>query len=265
MEPTSPQSSPAIPIAIIFGFAMIALAIFFTNRTSNAPVIAINPETGQEQVIPEGTPRPVSEKDYILGNPNAPILLVEYSDYECPFCQQYHQTLNQIMDEYGVTGKVAWAYRQFPLTELHPNAAKISEAALCVGDIGGSDAFWKFTNLIFEGRQPGEFTNVTKIPSFAEQSGVTIDDYAKCLNEGRMKTELAEQMSDGVKAGAYSTPYTVLIVGNQQVVISGAQPYDTVKGIVQNLIDQLEGEFDPATVEDVPELPTNEIGVPILQ
>ena len=60
--------------------------------------------------------------------------------------------MNQIMDEYGVTGKVAWVYRQFPLDQLHPNASRISQAALCVGELGGSDAFFTFSDLIFDRR-----------------------------------------------------------------------------------------------------------------
>lgn len=261
MEPSTQKTSPTIPIAIVCGFALIALAIFFTSGRAEAPTT--NERTAAQSE--NSTPRPVDETDYIRGNPNAPIMMVEYSDYDCPFCKQYHATMQQIMDEYGVTGKVAWTYRQFPLQELHPNAPRISEAALCVGDIGGTTAFWDFSDRVFEDRDVDEFTNVTKLPRYAVDAGVSEADYVACLNEGRMQERLESDMRSAINAGANSTPYTVVMVGNQQFVISGAQPYETVKGIVENLIDQLDGNFDPDAVEERGEVPTNSQGMPILE
>ena len=175
MEPsTSQTNSTTIPIAIFAGFAMIALAIYLTSGRSSGP----EPTTGQTITASEngelkaGEMKPVDESDYILGNPNAQVLVVEYSDYDCPFCKQFHNTMHQIMDEYGVTGRVAWVYRQFPIGQLHPNAPKISEAALCVGDIGGNDAFWSFSDLIFDERDIDVPTNVTKLPEYAEAAGI---------------------------------------------------------------------------------------------
>jgi protein-disulfide isomerase len=263
MEPSQQNSSPIIPIAIICGFAMIANAIFFTNQGSGT-----NPEPSQAEgetadEFTDGVARSVDESDYILGNPNAPIVMIEYSDYDCPFCKQYHQTMHQIMDEYGVTGRIAWVYRQFPLAELHPNSPRISEAALCVGDIAGNDAFWTFTDLVFEERDLNEPTNVTKLTDYADQSGVDTALYAACMNEGRMEQAVEYSIRDGYDAGARGTPYTILLVGNQQAVINGAQPYTVVKGIVENLIDQLDGNFD-ATTAETGEIPTNQQGLPVL-
>lgn len=259
MEPTTQSSSPAVPIAIICGFAMIAVAIFLTNsKDADAPTI-VAPEQGTS-----GVPSPVSEKDYIRGNPNAAIMMIEYSDYDCPYCKQYHATMNKIMDEYGVTGRLAWVFRQMPIEQLHPNSPIISEAALCVGDIGGNEKFWKFTDMIFDERSAEEQTNVTKLNQYAEEAGVSKEEFISCTKSGRMKDKLTQDLKDGFDSGARGTPYTVLIVGNQQAVISGAQPYATVKDIVQNLIDQLDGNFDPSTV-NVPEPKVNSEGLPILE
>jgi protein-disulfide isomerase len=262
MEPnTQQESSAAIPLAIVIGFAMIAVAIFFTSGKNEAEPVANAP--ADTSAAPANTIRAVSEDDYILGNPNAPIVMIEYSDYDCPFCKQYHQTMHQIMDEYGVTGRIAWVYRQFPLAELHPNSPRISEAALCVGDIAGNDAFWTFTDLVFEERDLNEPTNVTKLTDYADQSGVDTALYAACMNEGRMEQAVEYSIRDGYDAGARGTPYTILLVGNQQAVINGAQPYTVVKGIVENLIDQLDGNFD-ATTAETGEIPTNQQGLPVL-
>jgi protein-disulfide isomerase len=263
MEPSTQPTSPAVPIAIISGFAMIAVAIFFTNQNSAAKPVAdqTNPDTA---VMQSGVARAVDSNDYIRGNPNAPILMVEYSDYDCPYCKQYHTTMNQIMDEYGVTGKLAWVYRQLPIGQLHPNAPKISEAALCVGSLGGNEAFWNFTDMIFDRRDINSQTNVTKLPEYAATAGVKQTDYAKCMSDGDMKDTLDSSIEDAFNAGAQGTPYTILIVGDQQAVISGAQPYDTVKGIIENLLDQLDGNFDIEAAETT-NIPTNNRGVPVLE
>lgn len=261
MEPSTQSTSPAVPIAIICGFAMIAIAIFFTNKNSESvsPIIE-NTETAES----EQAPRAITEADYIRGNPNAPILMVEYSDYDCPFCKQYHATMQQIMDEYGISGRVAWVYRQFPLAELHPNSPKISEAALCVGDLGGKDAFWKFTDIVYNSREIDEATNIVKLPQYAAEAGVSTESYLSCMNSKKMEAAVMNDIKDGFNSGARGTPYTVLIVGNQQAVISGAQSYDVVKGIIQNLVDQLDGNFDPAT-SPASEVQKNEQGVPVLE
>ncbi len=243
MEPSPQPTSPAIPIAIISGFAMIALAIFFTNKNESAPLAITQTDAGTGLTASD-TPRPVGPYDYIQGNPNAPILMVEYSDYDCPFCKEYHDTMNKIMDEYGVSGKVAWVYRQFPIADLHPNAPKISEAALCVGSLGGNKAFWEFTDMIFQKRSVDEPTNVTRLVEYAEEAGVSKTDYISCVDDKQMETEVLKHIQDGVNAGARGTPYTVLIVGNQKAEINGAQSHSTVRGIVQNLVDQLDGEID---------------------
>lgn len=246
MEPTTQQQSLVIPIAIIAGFAMIALAIFFTSGSSSPTTdVVLGTDTGK--AVAAETIRPVSEDDYVLGNPNAAIVMIEYSDYDCPFCKQFHATMQQIMDEYGVTGRVAWVYRQFPLIDLHPNAPILSEAGLCVGDIGGNDAFWTFSDAVFDSRFETEPTNITRLPQFAEEAGVSILDFQECMESDRMLDDLKADMADGLVAGAQGTPYTVIKVGNQEATINGAQPYEVVKGIVANLLEQLDGTFDPET------------------
>lgn len=244
MEPNpTPSSSPAIPIAIVAGFAMIAIAVFFTGSRESTPSTQI--VTPEQQVTTATGPRPVDESDYVRGNPNAPILMIEYSDYDCPFCKQFHETMVQIMEEFGIEGRVGWVYRQFPLPQLHPNAPRISEAALCVGDIGGQSAFWQFSDLIFEQREANEPTNMVRLPEYAERAGVERGAYDACMSSGRMKATVEASMEDAFNIGARGTPYTILVAGNQQAVINGAQSYTTVRGIVSNLLDQLDGRVNP--------------------
>ncbi len=93
---------------------------------------------------------PVTDKDHIAGNAQADIIIVEYSDTECPFCKKFHETMIQVMDEYGKSGKVAWVYRHFPLDALHKKARKEAEATECAAELGGNDKFWEYLNLMMK-------------------------------------------------------------------------------------------------------------------
>lgn len=233
-----PSPSIATPIAIVIGFALIAGAIFFSDfgRTPNT---ASAPPPDTPSVT--GTIKPIDSTDFIRGNPNAPIMIVEYSDYDCPFCKVFHETMSQIMTEYALTGKVAWVYRQMPIVQLHPNAQKISEAALCVGEIAGNDAFWKFSDEVFNSRQQDEPTNISLLPEFASRAGVSADKFNDCYQSGKKKAVVDAAVKDGFASGVTGTPHSVIIVGDQQAVIEGAQPYTAVKQIIESLIGQLEG------------------------
>lgn len=93
--------------------------------------------------------RPPSADDHIIGSPTAPIVLVEYSDFQCPFCKMIHPSLKQIVSESN--GQIAWVYRDFPLYQIHPEAENSANAAECIAALKGNDAFWKFGDAIFEG------------------------------------------------------------------------------------------------------------------
>ena len=88
----------------------------------------------------------LSDEDHYRGNKDASIVLVEYSDYECPFCTHFHSTMKQVLEEYGQ--KVAWVYRQYPLPQLHPTAPMASNAAECVAELGGDEAFWQLSDTL---------------------------------------------------------------------------------------------------------------------
>ena len=111
------RSSLGIPIAIVIAAALIAGAIVFTGMQKNGGTQVGNGKNSEQQTG-ETVVAPVTEKDHIRGNPNAPIMIVEYSDYHCPFCRVFHDTMTKIMSEYGKDGKVAWVFRQLPLVPV---------------------------------------------------------------------------------------------------------------------------------------------------
>ena len=122
-----------LPITIVVAGALIAGAVFLVGKSGTTGT-ATTP-TGSQKI----TARPYDPSvDHILGNPNAPVKVVEYADLECPFCKTFETTMHQVMDYYGQSGKVAWVYRPFPLAQIHSKAPEEAEAAECAADQGGS-------------------------------------------------------------------------------------------------------------------------------
>ncbi len=224
------QNPLIIPGAIVIAAALIAGAIYL-NGKNTAPAV-----TTEEQ--PEAAAidfRPVDSTDYIRGNPNAPIMLVEYSDYDCPFCGQFHTTMKQIIEKYGTTGKVAWVYRHFPIQQLHPNAPKIATAAECVAELGGTPAFWSFTDLVFsekpiETRNGQNYigaTDMKRLPEFAETAGVDKSRFELCFNSGKYDEKITQAVLEAQKAGGQGTPHTLIIAGNEILdQVPGAYPFE---------------------------------------
>lgn len=92
--------------------------------------------------------RAVSSDDHILGNVSAKIIVIEYSDLECPFCKVFHNTMHQVVEKSN--GDVAWVYRHYPIPQLHPKAFREAEATECAWEQKGNDGFWKYTDKLFE-------------------------------------------------------------------------------------------------------------------
>jgi len=237
MQPNT-NSSIAIPVAIVIGFGLIAVAIYLSgSRTSPFVQQANQPASAERETV---NIRPVDTTDYIRGNPNAPIMIVEYSDYDCPFCKNFHETMKRIMDEFAVGGQVAWVYRQYPIAQLHPNAPRISEAALCVGELAGQDGFWTFSDLVFSEREINDPTSMIRLNEFATTAGADSAEFETCLDSGRHKAAVEASLQEGSMAGIQGTPHSVIIAGNEKTAIGGAQPYEVVRGLVSTLVDQLQ-------------------------
>jgi len=241
---TNPKNNLGIPIAIVCAAALIAGAIYLSGAKNDTPVNVqggIDSAQNNNQVTPEVVVAPVTSTDHILGNPNADILIVEYSDFDCPFCKSFHETMTKIMKDYGPNGKVAWVYRHFPLEQLHLNAPKLAAASECVAELGGNDAFWKFGDLIFGGREINAKTDLAKLPEYAVSAGVDKGQFELCFNSGKYDEAIKEAGAAALKTGARGTPYSIVMVGDQQGVINGAQPYDVVKQMIGNIITQIQG------------------------
>ena len=128
-----------------------------------------------------GAVKPVDSEDHILGNLDAPVKVIEFSDFECPFCKGFHQTMKRIMEEYQNDGKVAWIYRHFPLDPIHAKARKEAQASECANDLGGNEAFWSFADRLFEVTPSNDRLDLALLPQIAEEIGLDRAKFESCL------------------------------------------------------------------------------------
>jgi len=187
-----------------------------------------------------GSLRPVSKaRDHIRGNPDAPVTLVEYSDFECPFCKRFHGTLKQLVDRSN--GKLRWVYRHFPLEELHPaKARKEAAASECAVELGGNDAFWKFADRFFELTPSNNKTDIdTVLPRIAREIGLDETRFASCLASDRYARHIEEDYQNAVATGGRGTPWSIIVSKSGKTYpLSGAQPYAAVKQLVDLALEE---------------------------
>lgn len=221
----------AVPIAIVIAGLAIAAAIFFGNGQVLPPrVPSGNNDIANIQVDP------ITATDHILGSVDAKVVVVEYSDTECPFCKVFHPTLVRIMDEYGKNGEVAWVYRHFPLP-IHPKAPHEAEATECANKLGGNTKFWAYLDRIFEITPGNNQLDPAELPKIAAFVGLDVAAFNTCLASGEMKPTIEKDAQSGVRAGLQGTPYSIILV-NKKVVdtINGAEPYESVKAKITSAL-----------------------------
>jgi len=231
------ETSLTIPLAIVAAGIIVGGAIFF-SRAPNEIAKNTESDTGtQEASAALGVLRPVSEQDHIRGNPNADILIVEFSDTECPFCKDFHPVLKQIIDEYGKQGKVAWVYRHFPILSRHPRAQKEAEATECAASQGGNTAFWNYLDRLFEITPTNNGLDPAELPKIAEFVGLDVKKFNECLSLGTYKEKIVADYNEAISVKAQGTPHSIVIAKDgKQYPIYGAQPYETVKSMLDALL-----------------------------
>lgn len=232
-----------IPTAIIIAGAIIAGAVIYTMKPA--------PSANREADLTSNEIKAVTANDHILGNPNAKIKIVEYSDPSCPFCKIFHNTMRKVIDNYGKSGDVAWVYRHFPIdkpgtrpdgTALHPNAGHEAQALECAGALGGNDKFWAYTNRLYEitpsvtqdtpnGLDQKELYNIAKYVSLND------NDFRICLDSGRYKDKVEASYLEGLNIGIQGTPMSFIITpAGKNVPVEGAQPYETIKSSIDAIL-----------------------------
>ena len=179
----------------------------------------------QSEKVPQ-----VTDSDHIKGNKDAKVVIVEYSDLECPFCSTYHPTVQQAVDEYG--DQIAWVYRHFPLDSLHPSARPAAIAAECVADVGGEEAFWNFIDEIFEDQ-----TTISDLSGVASNVGVGGSEFDNCVEDGKFSDRVENDYQGGLSAGVTGTPGSFIINDKGETwLIPGALPYETLKATIDEAL-----------------------------
>lgn len=231
-EPSKTTNNLSIPVAIVIAGALIAGAVYMgTSQKSGAdnqqPQIAEQQQTGNLEQMAA-----ITSEDHIRGNPNAQVTIVEYSDYECPFCKSFHPTMQRIVDEYG--DKVAWVYRHFPLDSIHSKARSEAVATECAAELGDNDAFWKFTDRFFELTPSNNQTDTaTILPQIAREIGLNESAFASCLTSGKYDDHVQANLDNAIATGGNGTPWSIVVTtSGKKYPLSGAQPYATVKQLI---------------------------------
>ncbi|MEK7208139.1 MAG: thioredoxin domain-containing protein, partial [Patescibacteria group bacterium] len=178
--------------------------------------------------------------DHIKGNPNAELVIVEYSDTECPFCKRFHETMQQVIDEYGKSGKVAWVYRHFPLEQLHAKARSEAEATECAAELGGNTGFWKYLDELFRVTPSNDGLPAAELAGIAGRAGLDRAAFEACRASGRHAKRVQTDYSDAVASGGSGTPWSIILAKDgKKVPINGAQPYETVKQTIDALLKKI--------------------------
>ena len=225
-----------VPLAIIVAGILIAGAIFYSSGNKQAGKNNFVAHVNQQIAKNGGSNialRPVTDQDHILGDPDASVKILEFSDTECPFCKRFHPTMKQVLDEYGKNGHVAWVYRHFPLDAIHPKARKEAEATECANELGGNDKFWAYLDRLFEVTPSNNNLDPKELPEIAAYVGLDKARFSQCLNSGKYAQHVADDLLDAQNSGGRGTPWSIIIAPNgKKIPLSGAQPYPAVKQLI---------------------------------
>ncbi len=254
MEPNNNRPQiVGIPGAIIIAATIIAIALVYIFHpvapiSKTAPVLSPN-----SPQVPQINMTPVTTADHILGNPNAQIKIVEFSDPSCPYCKMFNPTMEQVMNTYGPGGKVAWVYRSFPLDQpdpngniLHPNAGHEAQALECAAFLGGNDKFWAYEKSWYEtfplqgATQRSVAEDTTQLVSLAKGVGLDTSTFNDCLASGQFKSKIDAQYTDGINAGVSGTPHNIIIAPTgDKIPLVGAVSYATMKTTLDTLLTEV--------------------------
>jgi protein-disulfide isomerase len=184
------------------------------------------------------TPETIDGRGPSLGRATAPVTIVEFSDYQCPYCGQFfRETLPLLVAEYVKTGRVRLVYHDFPISSLHPGALKAAEAALCAGD---QQRYWEYHDALFQNQSSLEETELVRRALTLKLDTAAFN---RCLNSGQYSNAINQSLAEGERAGVDGTP--LFFIGkvdpgttNVRIarVIQGAKSYAEFKEIIEELL-----------------------------
>src|SRR3989344_3697065 len=211
------------PFSILLGAAIIAAGIYFSKNPFSFS--AADPASAPNRMEVS------ADDDPVLGAANAPVTIIEFSDFQCPYCRQFwRDTLPQIKANYIDKGLVKLVYRDFPLSNIHPSAQAAAEAGECAQSQG---KFWEFHDAVFAAQDEQSAGTVAftadDVKSWGAEVGL-VAAFNECVDSGSNRAEVLKDFQDGAKAGVGGTP-TFFVNG---IAVEGALPYTQF----QQLLDQ---------------------------
>lgn len=233
------RTSYLIPLSIVIAGAFIGAGLYFSGMAAPATEqVEKQAQDAEQPTQPAASLEelaPVTDADHIKGSPDAPIKIVEYSDFECPFCKRFHDTMNQIMEQYGNSGDVAWVYRHFPLDQLHSKARPVAVASECTNEQGGNETFWKFTDRYFALTKSNNQTDIqTVIPQIVSELGLDTTAFQSCFESGKYDEHIQADVQNAIDTGGRGTPWSIVIAPNGKAFpLNGAQPLEAVKQLIE--------------------------------
>ena len=197
-----------------------------TNTAKVAGVETTQTDTANtnQQAAPAKVDIAEKSDDHVRGDKNAKVTLVEYSDFQCPYCGNFTPTLDRIMEEYK--GEVKLIYRHFPLTSIHPNAQKAAEASECANDQG---KFWEMHDKMFTDQNN---LGVDSLKAMAKSLGLNTSKFNECLDDGKYAQKVTDSETEGITYGVEGTPATFV----NGTLVSGALPYDSIKSVIDSAL-----------------------------
>ncbi|TSC69373.1 MAG: dsba oxidoreductase [Parcubacteria group bacterium Gr01-1014_56] len=223
------NSQYVLPITIVVAGVLIAGAVFWAGKSS------LPTNGGSNGAVSARAYDPAI--DHILGNPNAPVKVIEYMDLECPHCKTFQATMHRVMEYYGAGGKVAWVSRAFPLASIHSKAPQEAQAAECAAEQGGDTAYFKFIDRVFEVTPSNNGLDLAQLPVIAKDVGLDVAAFNTCLSSNKYAKKVTDSYNEAIKLGAQGTPYTLIMVGSEAVTLNGNQPYDSMRAAIDAVLE----------------------------
>ena len=236
---SSPKMMFSLGFLVSFTVISLILNVILLSRLSSTNLSTNDgAKTVQGENLPTNNPQPsqpnqapiaqfeITKDNHIRGDFDAPITLIEFSDFECPFCERFYPTVKKLLDDYQ--GKVRLVYKHFPLG-FHPNAQKAAEASECADEQG---KFWEYHDKLFE-NQPAGY-GLDKFKQWAKDLALNSEKFNDCLDSGKYASKVQSDYQEGAQKGVNGTPATFV---NGQLV-SGALPYESFKQIIDGLLNQ---------------------------
>ncbi len=226
-------------LGILTGMAAAAVVAAILIVVSLAPWESDGEATPSEFIVPTPRPADIPRQGTALGSPDAPLTIVEYSDFLCPYCTSAAlQTVPQIEEEYVAAGRVKLVWKQFPLPGLHGESCIVAAVASeCAAE---QNAFWEYHDMLFLNNKNVTF-NIENLKLFAQDLGLDTEKFNACLDEGKYMDKVAADYDEAERRGATGTP--TFFVGQTMVV--GAKPYEDFKNAIEDELAKL-GETSEA-------------------